>query len=165
MTHFSFKRHVCLFMSDFIIFCVFSFCAVLPRYPSINLPSQAWSCCAGWAGMMASVSGSMRTLFAAWTLNTQLLHPSLLICYFFPAPSCSSPIVLPRSFDSLSPYSPCWQPVHLLPLCSLIWPHQYASCHRMPVVFCFFIVQPVHSVFVCVRLCVCPPIQTYSWGK
>lgn len=163
-----------VFLWVLVLFSVFPFCSVLSLSippSSISLPSQACSCCVRWTGMMASISGSMRTLFAACTLNTQLLHPSLLICYFFPASSCGSSMFFPRSFDSLSflltPYSPCWQPVHLLPLRSLIRRHQYASCHRMPVTFCFFIVQPVRSVYVCgcvcvicvcAHLCVCPLI-------
>lgn len=84
MTHFSFKWHICLFMSAYYFLFSLSAPSSLSIPPSsISLPSQACSCCVRWTGMMASVSGSMRTLFAACTLNTQLLHPSLLICYFF----------------------------------------------------------------------------------
>lgn len=138
--------------------------------------------------MIASVSGSMRTLFIPCKLNTQFLPPPLFFfkissSFLCPVSSVSFSVTLSASFHHpgrpiFSAHSPdCLHcsllpvisifpsltaTVHLLPLPSLIQHHQYTSCQHMRVALWLFIVHKrrfAFSVYMCERVFLCAHIH------
>lgn len=132
--------------------------------PSSSPPSS--SCCAHWTGMIASVSGSMRTLFKPCILNTpppppqspSLPTPPFLI-------SCSLSCIQPLPSHFRSHFPPClsiiWAGPYfpLAPLTvsiALCFPLSPSSCRwQPPSIYCPFprwsSIIDTHPVSTCVR--------------
>lgn len=92
------------------------------------------SCCAHWTGMIASVSGSMRTLFMPGKLNTQFLAPPFFNLLLLPASRLLHLIffytasVFPSSEPAHIFFSLPWLSPSLSPSCYLHLPIADSHC-------------------------------------